>query len=79
MNLLIAILSNTFSKMSERSNMEYSNILYDSFKKKKNDKNFGVLIFFPAPLCAINFLVIPFLIFKRTRQKINNFVINFGK
>ena len=79
MNLLIAILSNTFSKMSERSSMEYSNILYDSYKKNKFDKNFGVFVLFPPPFCAINFLILPFMFFKNIRKKLNNCALNGSK
>ena len=76
-NLLIAILSNTYSKMIERGSVEYGYILYMTKKLKKYNKQYGALILFPAPLHAPLFLLtINYM--KDSNQSCNALVVKIG-
>ena len=50
LSLLVAILSNTYNQIMERTNMEYANILYQSYQDYKFHKYYGALLLFPPPV-----------------------------
>ena len=76
-NLLIAILSNTYTNMIEKGNMEYGYVLYQNKKYKKYDKKYGALILFPAPL---NLFLVPFIFnyLKNPNEFLNMLLVKFG-
>lgn len=55
-NLLIAILTKTYSEIIERSNVEYALILFEDYATNKLDKNYSLLIAFPPPLNFFSFI-----------------------
>lgn len=76
-NLLIAMISQTYSNLINQSKMEYGIILYDLYTIKKYDKTFGALNLFPPPVSFILFL--PSLILAITKnRKINEILIKLG-
>ena len=72
-NLLIAILSNTYSKVIDKSQMEHSLILYDYYVKMKFDKLIGSIILFPPPFNIIPIIFSPIIIFFKN-YKVNRFL-----
>lgn len=62
-NLLIAILTKTYSEITERSNVEYALILYEEYRISKLDKDYSLLIAFPPPLNAFSVVLMPLLLF----------------
>ena len=61
LNLLIAILSNTFNMISKQSKLEQAEILYEAYKDKRVDKYYSSMIFLPAPLNILLFPLGPFI------------------
>lgn len=61
MNLLIAILSNIYTIMTDASNSEYAVILFEKYKCKKWNKSYGVMMLLSPPFCILNLIIIPFL------------------
>lgn len=59
-NLLIAILSNIFQKIIERSNAEHTYIIYNNYEFKKFNKKWYFLILLPSPFNILNFILILF-------------------
>ena len=70
LNLLVALLTNTYTEILQRGNMEYSLIIFYDYCKYKYNKYYASLINVYAPGNAINVLALPFLIFKK-QQSIN--------
>jgi hypothetical protein len=62
MNLLIAILSNTFVLISKRSKLEQAAILYENYKDKRVDRYYSAIIIFPAPFNMMTFVFIPIIL-----------------
>ena len=73
LNLLVAILSNTYSTINLRSNLENANILYDNYLSRKPNKYYSSLINFPPPLNVIMIVFSPFIIFKKS-SRLNKFL-----
>eukprot|EP00357_Protocruzia_adherens_P031497 CAMPEP_0115041128 /NCGR_PEP_ID=MMETSP0216-20121206/45322_1 /TAXON_ID=223996 /ORGANISM="Protocruzia adherens, Strain Boccale" /LENGTH=1393 /DNA_ID=CAMNT_0002422665 /DNA_START=89 /DNA_END=4270 /DNA_ORIENTATION=+ len=77
-NLLIAILSNTYSKFSERADVEYNKILYDLSYFNEYNSRYGFLIVYPFFLSPITVLVWPVLLFSKSKQlleTLNQFLV----
>lgn len=75
LNLLIAILSNTYANMAERSDMIYGLTVFKDYIEKKFNKYFFYLICLPPPINSLNAIFIPFSFFMKD-EKLNNFVVN---
>jgi len=75
-NLLIAILTKTYSDITKRSSVEYALIMYENYRVKKLDKDYSVLIAFPPPLTGLSVIFMPLLIFKRF--DLNALTMKFG-
>ena len=67
LNLLIAILSNTYNKIMERSNMEYALIVFKDYNTKRIDKYFSFMMLFPAPINIFSFLISPYLLKSKSK------------
>jgi hypothetical protein len=74
LNLLIAILSNTYSVIIARSNTEYALILHESYQTLKFNKKFGAILLYPPPLSVVSFLVLP-LVLRARSEKINQIIL----
>lgn len=76
-NLLIALLSNIYQKVSDNSDLEYSHIIYQLREEKYFDKVYGSVAIYPR--LFIPFLIpIHVLIFLWKNQKFNKFVGTVG-
>lgn len=62
LNLLVAILSNSYFIISQRSNVENASILYENYLIRKPDKFYSSLIALPPPLNGLTVIFVPFLI-----------------
>ena len=68
-NVLIALLSNEYTKLSKVVDAAHRSVLITYYKRYKWDKNYGYLILLTPPLNIINFLTIPInLLFRRTKK-----------
>ncbi|KAL4472309.1 hypothetical protein ABPG72_011670 [Tetrahymena utriculariae] len=76
-NLLIAILTTTYSQITQRSSVEYALILFEEYYLGKFDKNYSLLIAFPPP---INFfqLLFSWALFFQKLININQFFQKIG-
>lgn len=77
LNLLVAILNNTYKTIFERSNLENANIFYSNYLARKPDKFRSALISFPPPVNLIIIPFIPFLIIKKS-SRLNYYVCLLG-
>lgn len=77
LNLLVAILSNAYSTINERSNLENANILYENYLIRKPDKFHSSLISFPPILNTLSLITAPFIIFKKS-STLNEWVLRIG-
>jgi hypothetical protein len=68
MNLLIAILSNTYSIISRRLKLELAAILFESYKDKRIDIYYSSIIMFPVPFNMISFIFVPFIIILKNQN-----------
>lgn len=75
-NLLIAILTKTYSDITKRSSVEYALIMYENYRVKKLDKDYSLLIAFPPPLTCLSIVFMPLLLIKRFN--LNAAAIKFG-
>ena len=75
LNLLIAILSNTYATIIDRSNMEFAQILLTAHANKHLNKYYGFLIILPPPLCIVNLVFLPLIPLIKKPKKFNNFLI----
>ena len=73
LNLLVAILSNTYATINTRSGLENANILYQNYLSRKSNKYYSSLICFPPPLNLIMILFSPFIMFQKS-QRLNKFL-----
>ena len=73
LNLLVAILSNTYSTINLRSSLENADILYDSYLCRKPNKYYSSLISFPPPLNLLVVLFAPIIILKKS-VRLNKFL-----
>ena len=72
-NLLIALLTNIYQKVSDNSDLEYSSIIYDLKQEKYFDKFYGSVTIYPR---VINAILIPIhiLVFSLKNAKFNLFI-----
>ena len=75
-NVLIALLSNEYTKLSKVVDAAHRRVLITYYKRYKWDKNYGYLILLTTPLNIINFLLIPINLVLRERKKIVSTVDN---
>lgn len=73
LNLLVAILSNTYSTINLRSSLENANILYENYLNRRPEKHYSSLICYPPPLNVIMILFSPFIIFLKS-ERLNKFL-----
>ena len=66
LNLLIAILSNAYSIINQRSNVENANILYENYLLRKPNKYYSALIALPPPFNVLTIFFSPFVILKKS-------------
>jgi hypothetical protein len=79
LNLLVAIMSNTYSSIYENSNMEYAIIVYDDFYYLKFHKKFSSIIAYTNIISPISLLSTFFVVFSiKKRKLVNNYLITFG-
>ncbi|EWS72874.1 transmembrane protein, putative (macronuclear) [Tetrahymena thermophila SB210] len=64
-NLLIAILTTTYSQITQRSSVEYALILFEEYFIGKFDKNYSLLIAFPPPFNLFQLLFSWVLFFQK--------------
>jgi len=77
LNLLVAILSNTYQTINERSTVETASILYENYLIRKPDKCHSALIALPPPFNILTVLFSPFLILSKN-HKLNKFLLLIG-
>jgi hypothetical protein len=66
-NLMIAVLDSLFKRLNKLANALHRNVLIDYFRRYRWDYKHGYLLFLPTPLNVINFLVLPFSLFYRSK------------
>lgn len=59
-NLLIAVLVNSYEKISTAVDASNRALLIQYYRQYKWDDEYGFLIFLPPPLSLLNFIVFPF-------------------
>ena len=77
LNLLIAILTNSYEKTIERSTLEHSLVIYSEYKLQRPHKCFSSLVQFPPPFNVLSMAAFPLLVFCKS-EKVNNFVLEHG-
>lgn len=76
-NLLIALLSSVYQKVSENSDLEYSHIIHELREEKYFDYTYGSIMIYPR---AVNIFLLPvhILTFCLKSQKFNRFIASIG-
>ena len=77
LNLLIAILSNTFNSYNQKSNLQNASVLYSDYLAKKADKFYSILITLAPPFNIIMLLAAPAILLKKS-SKLNKLFVNIG-
>ena len=77
LNLLVAMLNNTYRTIYERSNLENANIFYINYLARKPDKYKSALISFAPPLNLYIFPFVPILLWKKS-SRLNHYVCLLG-
>ena len=70
-NLLIAIMSDQYARMSEKRIGLYWTTVIKEMPKYKYDKNYGVLVMMPFILSWIGMFSLPFLLCIKSRKKLS--------
>lgn len=70
-NLIIALLSNVYEKLSLLVDASHRAVLVTLYKKYKWDDNYGYMIFLTTPLNVINFITLPFAVCCGKKSKRN--------
>lgn len=68
-NMLIALLSNEYTRLSKVVDAAHRSVLINYFKRYKWDKNYGYLILLTTPLNIINFFILPINLLFRESQR----------
>lgn len=77
LNLLIAILSNTFNSYNQKSNLQNASILYNDYLAKRPDKFYSSLVGICPPFNIYLIFAAPILLFKKS-SKINRICVLIG-
>jgi hypothetical protein len=78
-NLLIALLSNVYEKMSLVVDASHRSVLISYYRRYKWNKSYGYMIFLTTPLSVVNYIVLPlsFCVSKKTLESFNRTVCKF--
>ena len=77
LNLLIAILSNTFNSYNQKSNLQNASVLYNDYLSKKPDKFYSALTGISPPFNIYLIVAAPILLFKKS-SKLNKVCVFIG-
>lgn len=77
LNLLIAILSNTFNSYNQKSNLQNSSVLYNDYLAKRPDKFYSALVGISPPFNIYLIFAAPILLWKKS-SKINKICVLIG-
>lgn len=77
LNILVAILSNTYQTINQRSTLENASILYENYLLRKPDKYHSALLALPPPFNMVTAIFSPFLIFFKS-YKLNQISLLIG-
>lgn len=77
LNLLVAMLNNTYKTIYERSNLENANIFYLNYLARKPDKYKSALISFAPPLNLYVLPFVPVLLMKKS-SRLNHYICLIG-
>ena len=77
LNLLIAILSNTFNSYNDKSNLQNASVLYNDYLSKKSDKFYSVLIGIAPPFNIYLLIAAPLVLLKKS-SKLNKICVFIG-
>ena len=61
-NIMVAIVTNTYETIISRSSKEFAEIVYDLFNQLRYRKRYSGLVILPPPLSSISFFLFPFIL-----------------